>query len=206
MKLPVRSAVALAAAGLLAAASMAGAAPAKPLVLTDQAGDANGVNGQGLVTEGPEGTAGGPSQAQYDIKSVTFAPLTKGKTCLGYTATMELTGPASLTNTLYRIQGVGSVNTALFWLQFQNNPVGGTSTTIRHSSGTSTTTGLSKAAVVQGNKITWTVTKKDLKATGEKETGTVISALGADVRTSTGVVTVPMWDQIPNGDKSITVC
>lgn len=208
MRFALRPALAAAIVAALAVGVATSSAASAPVVLTDQAGDANAVNDQGQGVA--PGSPGPGSQAAYDILSVTLAPLTKGTgkkaECLGYTATMELSAPASTSNTLYRVLGKGSVNTSLFWLQFQNNPIGGTTTTVRYSSGTSMTTGLKNAAKLEGNKVVWTVLLSDLKGTGEKGVGTQITNLGADVRSSTGVVTAPLWDQIPAGDKSFTVC
>lgn len=213
-----RPILAVAVVGAALLALPASAAPSAPVVLTDQAGDANGFNDQGLAGQGPEGTAGGPSQAQYDLKTVTLENLGTTTTkkvgkktvtsfaCTGYTATMELAAPPSTSNTLYRVLGKGVVNSSLFWLQFQNNPVGGTTTTLRHSDGTSVTAPLATPAKIEGNKVIFTVLISDLKGAGEKGESTVISALGADVRSSTGVVTLPLWDQIRAGDKTFTVC
>lgn len=212
-----RPALLLALAAGAALALPASAAPNATVVLTDQAGDANGLNDQGLAGAGPEGTAG-PSQAQYDVVKLTVDNLgtttTKkvGKktvstfTCTGYTATIELSGPPAASNTLYRVLGKGAVNTSLFWLQYQNNPVSGTTTTLRHSDGTSVTTPLSTPAKVEGNKVIFTVLLSDVKAAGEKGAGTPISALGVDVRTSSGAATAPMWDQLRPGDTGFTIC
>ncbi|HVE74557.1 MAG TPA: hypothetical protein VNA30_05635 [Mycobacteriales bacterium] len=211
--------LALVAAGLLAAP--ASAAPSAPLVLTDQPGDGNSLNDQGLG-QGPEGTAGPGSQPGLDIKSLTFANygVTTTKTtvnkktkkkvttstfdCQGYTATLELSGPPT-DHTVYRIMGKGAVNTVSFWVNFDINAAFGTTTSIRYSSGTAKTHDLSIPAKVEGNKVTYTVSLKDLKATGEKGAGTVLSALGMQVRTSTAV-TAPVWDQIRATDKDFVVC
>lgn len=193
----------------------ASAAPSKAVVLTDQAGDANGLHDQGQGVS--SGTATPGSQAGKDVLSVTLAPTTtsttvvKNKkkvtttTCTGYTAVLELSAPPTA-NTVYRVLGTTAKNTALFWLQHDNNPVGGTRTSLRHSDGTAVITTIAPAKV-DGSKIVFTVTEKDLKTAGEKLGSLKVLGLGADVRSSTGVATVPSWDVIPEDDaKTFSPC
>lgn len=192
------AALALAAAAVLA--SGASAAP-NALLLEDAKGDANAVNGQGMAT-GAGDHAGPLQKADSDIVSVAFASTgttkkVKGKsvfTCTGFTVTMELAAPAG-SNAVYRVLGGGVVNASQFWLQYNNAPTGKTST-MRHNDGAAKTTPLVAEAKLDGNKIVFAVTEKDLKAAGEKLASFKMGALGADVRSSTGAATVPSWDNI----------
>ena len=185
--------LALLSAGTLA---LSASAAAKPLVLEDAKGDAS-LSDQGT---GTFGHAPGPSQDSKDLLSLTLAPL-PGKKCTGYTAVVQLAGAPS-SNTIYRV--LGSTETfSLFWLQFDNNPVNGTRTTLRTSDGT---TVLSTPAKVEGSKFTITVLEKDIKAVGEKLASLKVEAPSGDVRSSTGVVTVPSYDQLENEDKSFKPC
>ena len=206
--------IALAASTVLALS--ASAAPTT-LVLTDAAGDANAAHDQGTDTFGT-GMAGPGSQAGKDLVSVTFTPTgtttttVKAKkktttfTCTGYTALIELSGPPT-TNTVYRVLGTTAKNTSLFWLQYDNNPVGGTTSRLRYSDGTAAFTDLATPAKVDGNKILLTVTEKEIKAAGESLAALKVLAPGGDVRSSTGAATVPSWDVIPEDDtKTFSPC
>lgn len=199
MRLPLRSAVAVAAAATAVLATSSSAAT-KPLVLTDPKGDA-------FLTDQGTGTFGGvpgPSQASKDVVSLTMAPL-PGKKCTGYSVVLELAGAPS-TNTVYRVLGTTAKNTSLFWLQYDNNPVNGTRTQLRYSDGTSVAVPLTTPAKVDGSKITFTVLEKDVKTAGEKLSALTIQAPGVDIRTSTGAATVPAHDSLDNEDKSFKVC
>ena len=189
--------VALVSAALL---SISASAATKPLVLTDAKGDAS-VSDQGT---GTFGSAPGPSQDSKDVVSLTLAPL-PGKACTGYTAVLELAGAPSA-NTVYRVLGSTATNTSLFWLQYDNNPIGGTTTKLRYSDGSSKSVDLTTPAKVAGSKITFTVLEKDVKAANETLAKLKIDAPGVDVRTSTGVVTVPSYDSLENEDKGFKVC
>ncbi len=207
----LRPAVALGAVTAAVLATTATAAP-NTLTLQDAKGDANAVNGQG-VAAGAGDHSGPVQKADSDIVSVTFASTGATKTvngkktftCTGFTATIELAAPAG-SAAVYRILGGGVKNADQFWLQYNNSPVGKT-TTIRHNDGEAKTTPLGTEAALVGNKIVFTVTEKDLKAAGEKLATFKMSALGADVRSSTGAATVPSWDGIDEDDtKSFSPC
>lgn len=194
-------------AGALALAMSASASTAGPLALTDAKGDGNGVNdgGTGL---GPEGAPGPGSRAGVDIVSLTLANTVVGKgkkaTCDGFTATLELSGPPEASNTLYRVQGTGAVNSGRFWLRHLNNPVDGTKTTLQHEGEALATIPIAPAKI-DGNKIIFTVTAKDIKATGEKA-GFMYAAPAVDVRGSSGAAFAPVWDQLLNEEKSFKTC
>jgi hypothetical protein len=206
-----RPALALAAVATAVLATSASAAP-NTLTLTDTKGDANAINGQGLQP-GLGDNAGPVQKSDSDIVSVTLASTgvtkkVKGKssfTCTGFTAVMELAAPAGSAS-VYRVLGGGVVNASQFWLQYSNSPTGIT-TTIRHNDGAAKTTPLATPAKLDGNKILFTVTEKDLKAAGEKLATFKMSGLGADARTSNGAATVPSWDNIDEDEtKSFSPC
>ena len=197
----LRPALGLALASAAVLAASAGAAP-KPLVLKDAAGDANALNGQGILDNA--GSPGPGSQAGKDILSVTLASI-PGKTCTGYTVAVQLAA-APTTNTIYRVLGTTAKNSSLFWLQYDNNPVGGTTSRLRYSDGTTRIVDLTKPAVVKGSTITFTVIEKDLKAAGEKLSALTVLGPGVDVRSSTGVLTVPSWDVVEDEAKTFKPC
>ena len=206
----VRPSLALAAVAAVVLASGATAAP-NTLTLEDVKGDANLINGQGFAPG--VGDQSGPVQkADSDIISMTLASTgttktVKGKkvfTCTGFTATLELAAPAAA-NTLYRVQAAGIANPTMFWLQYSTAPTG-TRTTIRHTNEADTTTPIADAKI-DGNKVIFTVTEKDLKTTGEKLDKFSMSNVGVDVRTASGVLTAPQWDAIDRDDtKSFSPC
>lgn len=184
--------------------SLSASAATKPLALTDTAGDANAVNGQSVVA-GQNGQAGPGSQAGKDILSLTMAPL-PGKKCSGYTAIVELAA-APTSNTVYRVLGTTATNASLFWLQYDNNPVGGTTSRLRYNDGSGAKfVDLATPVKVDGSKLVFTVLEKDLKGASEKLAAVKIDAPGVDVRTSTGAATVPSWDVLPAAEQSFKVC
>ena len=210
MKIRARLAFVVAAAATVALAAGATAAP-NTITLTDIKGDANAVNGQGL--EPGMGNNAGPAQRnELDIVSVSLAStgvtttVKKKKvfTCTGFTATMELSAPAGA-NASYRILGTGVLNATQFWLQYSTAATG-TTTTMRHNDGAAKTTALKTPAKLEGNKIVFTVTEADLKATGEKLAEFKMGSLGADTRTATAA-TVPAWDTMDEDEtKSFSPC
>lgn len=205
-----RPALGLAAAAAVVLATSASAAP-NTLKLEDVKGDANLVNGQDFAPG--QGDHSGPMQkADSDIISMTLASTgttktVRGKkvfTCTGFTATLELAAPAAA-NTLYRVQAAGVANPTMWWLQYSTAPTG-TKTTIRHTNDADTTTPIADAKI-DGNKVVFTVTEKDIKATSEKLDKFVMSNIGVDVRTASGVLTAPQWDSIDRDEtKSFSPC
>lgn len=194
----LRPAAGLALASAAVLALSAGAAT-KPLALKDAAGDANALNGQGILDDA--GRPGPGSQPGKDILSLTMATI-PGKTCTGYTAVVELAAPPT-SNTIYRVLGTTAKNDRLFWLQYDSNQVRGTTTTLRSGEGTNA---LATPAKVDGSKIIITVTEKDLKTAGENLKGLTVIAPGVDVRSSTGVLTVPSWDVLTNDAVNFKAC
>ena len=189
----LRPAVALGiTAAVLLAGSAAGAAPNR-LRLTDVEGDANGVNNQGLPVS--VGNHTGPVQRpEVDVLSVTYAPLRTSKGCAGFTAKLELAAPPG-DNTIYRLEGVGTVDAVQFWLEYDVNALG-TTTTIRSDDGQGAKDTVLAPARVAGKTITFTVTAADLKAAGERLDRFTLYSPGVSIRTSLQQVTAPNWDGI----------
>ena len=200
---PLRSALGLALASAAVLAVSASAAPA-PLVLTDAKGDANALNGQAIVP-GQNGQPGPGSQDGKDVLALTLTPA-GGKKCTGFKAVVELVA-APTSNTVYRVLGTTAKNTSLFWLQYDSNPRDGSTSRLRYNDGSGAKfVELATPVKVDGSKLVFTVTEKDLKGAGEKLAGLAIQGAGVDVRTSTGVVTVPSWDVLPATDKAFKPC
>lgn len=211
---PVVVAAALLSAVVLTAPS--DAAPvykAKSLSITDASGDGNAINDQGLgVTDSSAPAAGVDG---YDIIKLDYLGtgkmIKKGRVylpnCTGFTVKLTFKGAIG-PQAIIRVTGVGTVNDARWWLQYD-----GTKTTIRYGHTSSDVTGstdvtatLTTPAKVDGATLTFTVLEADVKATDEKLQKLTLSAVGASVRTTTGVVTAPQWDAIPEGSASFKAC
>ena len=203
---------------LSAPSDAAPAYKAKTLSIADVSGDANGLNDQGLGLADANVPAAGVDG--YDILKLDYkgtgVMVKKGRIyvprCTGFTVKMTFAaapGPQSV----IRVTGIGTVNDALWWLQYT-----GTATTLRYGHSSDDVTGstddtidLKTPAKVEGSSITWTVLESDVKATGEKLLKFTASGIGASVRTNgsvpgVGGVTVPQWDAIPEGDASFKSC
>jgi hypothetical protein len=201
--------VALVVAALAATPSLAGGklAPAKPLAWTDAAGDANGVNDQGLPAPVPGDNAGPAQYDAADILGVTFARIDDGKKVLGLTVTMKLSGAPSQ-GLLYRVTGAAG-NCTTFWFQYNWNAGGTGAPTLRHNcvDSTSATAAVSSTVSIPidgkvvGNSIVWTLMVKQLPP-GVK-IGSIISPNLGEVRTiigaaSASAITAPVIDQTPS--------
>jgi hypothetical protein len=182
------------------------AAPAS-LALTDLTGDANGLNGQGLQST-PDTATGPASYSGMDFTKVTLANLGKSvKACTGFTLTMEFAGPVSTSDpAIYRLIGKTTSNDGIFQIYLNDGPAAGGVTEVRYGAGSDdNTTALSTPAKVEGNKITITVTKADMKGFGDKP-GHAITDIVMDTRVSTGVSFVPQIDTIDASDKTFKMC
>jgi hypothetical protein len=126
---------------------------AKALVITDQAGDANGINGQGLEPTAPTMATPGQRTAA-DILEVSLSRLDDRFTVQGLVATIKLSA-APDQGTIYRIQASAG-ECAMFWISY-NFPVGGSpSASLREDcTGTDTTSPLQ--ATVKDAVITITM-------------------------------------------------
>lgn len=204
-----RPVLALAAVGLAVTAVSAHAGPTMPAAVsfTDQSGDGNSLNNQGLASGAADGTPTPIQAAQYDVVKLTIQPtgelktVKKGKksvttfTCTGFTATIDLTGAPSSSASLYRVRATTANNDARFWLQYNTSPTASAPGTIRHgATGEDLTVPLKNAPVVKGNSVTFVVTAADLKAVHDK-VGTILENPGVDIRSS-AAVTVPQWDAL----------
>jgi hypothetical protein len=204
----LRPVLALAIAGVTALTMSAHAAGPSTLALTDVTGDANGLNGQGIVRGTPDASTGPVSDAGMDFTKVTLANLGKtAKACTGFTLTMEFAGPVDTSApAIYRLLGATTANDGIFQLYFNNGPAAGGATEVRYGAGDADdTVALSKPAVIAGNKITLTITKADMKSFGDKP-GDVISNIVMDTRVSTGVSFVPQVDTLEATDKTFKMC
>ena len=178
---------------------------ALPLVWTDPAGDANGLNNQGgLVPAGPNSTVTPGSRSADDLLSVTMARLDDGKAVTGLVVTMKLSG-APAAGALYRVTGAAAGCTT-FWFQYSWT-VGGTAVaSLRHNCGVAAAATPATAATatilidgkVVDNSIVWTVPLA-LLPTGIT-LGTVLSPALGEVRFLSGAagqaaLSAPIVDQ-----------
>ena len=212
----IRPAVCVAAlASFIALTAPSDAAPAyksKKLVLTDDTGDGNGLNGQGLEDVGSVPT---PVQVDgVDITKVEFSSTgfmaKRGRIyvpqCTGFTVKLTLAG-APMGNTIYRITGSGVNNDGTWWIVYS-----GGEAQIRYS--TSAEDGnlvshylpLTTPAKVVGSTVLFTVLEKDVKATGEKLAKFRITAPGAHDRADLMAVTVPEWDRLADYEGDFKPC
>lgn len=127
---------------------------AKALVITDQAGDANGVNSQSHLADGVPSAATPGQRTAADILEVTYSRLDDTRTVLGIVATMKLSA-APDQGTIYRIQASAGDCTT-FWIAYAVPPGGAPTATLRENcSGTATTSPIQ--ASVKDAVITFTL-------------------------------------------------
>lgn len=179
----------------------------KPLVVTDNAGDANGINDQGgLLPANPEQSTPQGQRTAADILKVTFARTDDGKAVTGMTVTLSLAAPPDR-GTFYRV--TGSVPAcSVFWFQYgvdlAANPYDGN---LRHNCAgdgggpVPATANMSIPTVVKGNDIIWTLPAKMFPA-GVK-LGNLISPIGVETR-GYAQATAPVIDQLKT-DKSYKI-
>lgn len=208
-----RPALAICLAGILAAAALPASAAPKPVKITDLAGDANAINGQGFSTAVPA-TSTAPAQvAGADILSISFLTMTttqkvKGKTVTvpnGLQVTMTLAAPPQV-NVLFRATPVPA-GCSTFSLSYSKLADGGETSGLRHNcpgfvkdlpTDTYEDAGVD-SAVASGSTITWKMrAKKALPAAVVP--GTVFKTLSGHTRfyagtTTTGGATVPALDE-----------
>lgn len=225
-----RIAAVLAVPALLSTAHAAPpAAPPRPLVASDQAGDANAVNNQGIhEVDVPSGTVTPVSLAQYDLRSLTIAPTGSIATrkagrrtvryfrCTGFTATVELAGPPQSLATMYRVEANRAPHhggNGMFWLEHKHLPHEEPVTDLRFYKDPAVPTSpqvyvpLRTPARIEGTKITFTVTAADLAQAGERLGALRLTQLGADVRGYEAKVASPLWDQLVAGPSAVwAVC
>jgi hypothetical protein len=172
----------------------------KPQV-TDPAGDANAINGQGEETV-PSQSTGPADLAAADILSVRFATTFAAKKVhgkrvpTGMTATLTLAAPPTDPFINYRLEATSAQCTDLFF-EYSTSPAGrGTDLRCPGSipvASADTQFAVSKA-VVKGNSIIWSVPLKSLPV------GTTLSSLEADTRFNPVKLTIPAIDIATSGN------
>jgi hypothetical protein len=191
--------------GLAVAALPADAATAMPQI-TDPAGDANGVNDQGLVSGGPAIAASGPADlSQADITSVQFATtfVTKtvkgrrSKVATGFTVTMNLAAAPSVPDLFYRVAATSTSCETLFF-EYSTAPNDTEPGSARCAAALPNPSGPIpvKSVAVKGNAIIWSVPLTSVPK------NTVLSGLDAQTRGTayastpvfSGGPTVPQFD------------
>jgi hypothetical protein len=128
--------------------------PSKALVITDRAGDANGVNSQSHLAPADPSQAGPGQRTAADILEVTFSRLDDRFTVLGLVATMKLSA-APDQGTIYRIQASAGECTQ-FWISY-GVPVGGSPSASLRENCTGTVTTSPIDATVKDAVITFTL-------------------------------------------------
>jgi hypothetical protein len=203
MKL-VRPALVASAAIVSVLGLSASAAPStapRTLVVTDTAGDANGLNDQGFGA-GPAGTATPGSQAALDIVKATLADYGTTKvvkkkkvfTCQGFTLSIKMAGAVGKTPAIYRLLGSTTANDGIFQL-YWNNGASGAKTEVRYGAGDADdTAALSTPAKIVNDTIIITVTKADMALFGDKP-GNEISDFVVQDSISSGATFLPQVDQ-----------
>lgn len=198
-------------AGLAAAGPPAFAAgklaPSKPLVITDPAGDANGINDQGGIVPADIPSQGGQGgRTAADILSVSVGRLDNGKKVLGVTATFVLAA-APDQGTIYRLQ-LSSPECKIFWLSY-NVPIGGPiSANVADDCDTAGTTVSTPLTATVKDK-TVTIEAPFTKLNKKIAVGTVLSGAYGETKghAYTGVrnPTVPTIDQTTTATTTYTV-
>ena len=181
-----RLALALAVAAVVAGAASAGAAGPAPVVLTDLAGDANGINDQGVVPQSVEFATAPASYGGLDFTRVSLTSVGTAKACRGFILSMEFAAPVDPSvPAIYRLQGDADGN-GVFQIYLDNAVGHGSQAVVRHGVGDEDrTTPLRTPARITGNKIQFIVTAADLKVFHGKA-GTMIASLNADTRLTVG--------------------
>ncbi len=158
---------------------------AKPLVVKDVAGDANGLGGQFGVPTPADNTSTPASVKDADILSFTLARLDDGKTVKGLRATLTLAAPPAQGRD-YRIR-MSAPGCTTYYLEYEYFPALGGQGEIRDTcdGGASATFTPVDAAVV-GNSIVWTVTKGAF--TGGVKIGTLLQVHGAEASVETAAI------------------
>ena len=168
---------------------------AHPLVVTDPAGDANGLNDQGgLLPASPPSTSQG-SDAASDILSFTLARKDDGTKITHLVGTLTLAAPPT-TNRDYRIT-MSAPGCSFYYLEVSMTPLG-TKYSIRETCNATATSTTSKFdpvdGAVVGNSIVWTVPLSSLP--GDVKVGTPLSVTGAEAAFDEGAAIFPSFDVV----------
>lgn len=226
-----RSALVLAAAtsavALVLPSDAAPKYPSKSFGYTDAAGDANGVNGQGVAdifTDSFPDNVAGPGQADdgYDIVKVSYTStgvmVKKGKRyfpqCTGFVVKVTLGGAPATSNAIYQVKATTAYNDAHWWLQYADGAAElryGHTDADEPTGSTDDSVPLVTPAKLDATSISFTVKASDVKASGEKVTSLKLSGLSTEVRSKVGAagagyLTVPKWDGTAVTDGPVKVC
>lgn len=195
----IRLITAAAVAGIAVAAVPSNAASSLKPQITDVTGDANAINGQGVVTGAPEPATPADVSAA-DIKSVLFQSTYKTrrvhgkvvKTPTGFTITMTMAAAPTVPNVIYRVASSAPICDTLFFEY--STAVSGASGSARCAASLPQTSGpIAVTGVVKGNSVIWTVPIKSIAA------GQTLSSLDAQTRFISGTpglsVTAPQYDE-----------
>ena len=219
----LRPGLVLAVVGTCVLALGASAAPTGSVLIEDVAGDANLLNSQFISDPtGNRGIATPGSQPGLDIIKVelknTFPAAGKdghsaSAGCTGFTMSLTLSGPPA-DGSVFRMSATTKRNSRFFIIEHDS---AAKVTSIRY--GGSVEPGLSyggesvnktlplKAANIDGNTITWTVTKRDIRKVRE-EPGSVVNLAEAVTlleATNTGL-NYPVFDRAPAAGRTFTIC
>jgi hypothetical protein len=199
----IRLAMPLAAAAATVGAAVAAlpSSAATPPQIVDAAGDANGINGQGvldlLVDGGPDNVSSGPvGDAAADITSVRFATKFVARRVGARTVqvpaatvvTMTLAAPPTTPETFYRVYATTKTCSDLFLEYGTDIATGGPLVRCPSTDPTAKDKEYDATAAVKGSTITWTIPVSAIPA------GTTFTALSADTRFNPAVVTAPIID------------
>jgi hypothetical protein len=192
----MRAAYAVVLAAIALAGVPAHATTTTPLII-DPAGDANGVNDQGVFATDPAGfpenTPTSPaSVSAADITSVSFATTfatkrshgRKARVPTGFVVTMTLAAPPTVPNLFYRVAGTahGCPSLYLEYSTAPTDPQPGSARCAAVPPQANRDLAVTRVAVV-GNSIVWTVPVTSIAS------GTTIEALTAQTRGTAYVAT-----------------
>lgn len=178
------------------------ASAAAPQTITDIAGDANGINDEGIfgVSDGVATPAG--SEAGNDLLKVELAPTVFKKTpksagtCNGFTVKMTLGAPPSAMSR-YRLNVSTAVNSTFILFDY-DTAVNVTEMRYKNAD-VDDTVPLTVPAKVDGSTITLTVTEADLKAAGETLKSVLLAPQAQVSKSAQGLLYVPVMDLTPVG-------
>ena len=180
--------------GLVAAALLAPGAHAAEPHVTDPAGDANAVNGQGVLPDDQPALTG-VSSPGYDLVSVRFATLREKRRVIGFTTTVALVaapGPAST----YVVK-MSTASCREIWLEYVVAETGDAEAELRHRCAAVGPTDFATyepiQAVVSGTALTFTVTLASLPP--GVGAGATLRDLRAESRTFVVAASAPLVDE-----------
>ena len=219
----LRPGLVLAAVSTCVLALGASAAPTGSVLIEDVTGDANLLNSQYVSDPtGNRGIATPGSQPGLDIVKVelknTFPTAGRdGRSasagCTGFTMSMTLSAPPA-DGSVFRMSATTKRNSRFFIIEHNSATK---ETSIRY--GGNVGQGLSyggesvnktlplKAANIDGNTITWTITKRDIRKVKEEPGSVVKLAEAVTLLEATDFgVNYPVFDRTPAAGKTFTIC